>query len=348
MSFWHYKRSAASVKLLVEFGERRGLTATKLLARTGLKEADLVDATVELDARQELVVVENLVKAHKQAGLGLEVGLCYNFASYGFWGLGLMSSATARDALTLALRFTPLTFAFCDITSQLDGGVCSVRFTEPDVEPDVRQFLLERDMAAASRLMRETLGEAFGLSGFTLKHGHRPDPALLSAVQRQTGVGLVFGADANSLSFDSRMLDLRLPQANPITVAMCERACQDLLERRRARLNTQAWVRQYLEVVPLHTMPTLPQAAQAMCISDRTLKRRLQDEGTSFRSLMAEVRGRQAQELLADASLSLTDIASRMGFSDLSSFSQAFKRWFGDAPSVVRNRGASQTDSTRT
>ncbi len=336
MSFWSYKRSAASVKLLVEFGQRRGMDAGRLLARTGLKEADLVDSSVELDARQELAVVERLVKGQKQAGLGLEVGLCYNFASYGFWGLGLISSATALDALTLALRFIPLTFAFCDISSKLDDDVCSVRFAEPDVEPDVRQFLLERDMAAASRLMRETLGPAFALSSFTLKHAHRPDASVLSTIQRETGVPLAFGRKANSLSFDRKLLDLRLPQANPITVAMCERACLDLLERRRARLSTQEWVRQYLAVVPLNAIPTLPQASQAMCISDRTLKRRLQDEGTSFRALVAEVRGRQAQELLADESLSLSDIAARMGFSDLSSFSQAFKRWFGHAPSAAR------------
>lgn len=336
MSFWNYKRSAASVKLLIEFGQRRGVPAQRLLARSGLKEADLVDPNVELDARQELAVVENLLQAIPQEGLGLEVGLGYNFASYGIWGLGLISSATALDALTLALRFIPLTFAFCEISSQLDGSVCSVVFVAPDLAPEVRQFLLERDMAAASRLMRETLGPAFELSQFSLQHAHRPDAALLGHLQRQTGVPLAFGSPANHLSFDSRFLALRLPQANPITVAMCERACQDLLERRRARLTTQAWVRQYLAVVPLYAMPTLPQAAQAMCISERTLKRRLHDEGTSFRALLAEAQGHQAQTLLADASLSLTDIAARMGFSDLSSFSQAYKRWFGQSPSSAR------------
>ncbi|RYE66049.1 MAG: helix-turn-helix domain-containing protein, partial [Oxalobacteraceae bacterium] len=58
---------------------------------------------------------------------------------------------------------------------------------------------------------------------------------------------------------------------------------------------------------------------------------------TSFRALLAEVRGGQANELLIDETLSLTGIAERMGFSDLSSFSQAYKRWFGVAPSARRN-----------
>ena len=146
-------------------------------------------------------------------------------------------------------------------------------------------------------------------------------------------------AHSNSLSFDRKLLDLRLPQANPVTVAMCERACEELIERRRARLGTSECVRQYLDAAPLNMAPDLPQAARMLGLSERTLKRRLQDEGTSFRVLLAEVRGHQANALLADARLSLTDIAERMGFSDLSSFSQAYKRWFGVAPSVGRGGG---------
>jgi len=56
--------------------------------------------------------------------------------------------------------------------------------------------------------------------------------------------------------------------------------------------------------------------------------------------LQAEARGAVARELLLDRSLTLAEIAGRLGFSDLSTFSQAFKRWYGVAPSVFRNRDA--------
>ena len=86
---------------MVEFGQEQGLDIAKLLARSRLKEADLADPALELDASQELCVVGNLIRACRQPGLGLEVGMRYNFASYGLWGLGLVSSATAGDALAL-------------------------------------------------------------------------------------------------------------------------------------------------------------------------------------------------------------------------------------------------------
>ena len=121
MRFWDFKRSSASVRLLVEFGQERGLDAARILSRSRLKVADLADPAIELEASQELCVVGNLIRACKQPGLGLEVGMRYNFASYGLWGLGLISSATAGDAMALALRFIPLTFAFCRITGSLKG-----------------------------------------------------------------------------------------------------------------------------------------------------------------------------------------------------------------------------------
>ena len=339
MNFWDFKRSSASVRLLVEFGQERGLDVAKLLARSGLKETDLADLSIEVDASQELCVVGNLIRACRQPGLGLEVGMRYNFASYGLWGLGLISSATAGEAMALALRFVPLTFAFCRISGALDGEVYTVGFEAPEVEPAVQRFLVERDVAAATRLMKEVLGPEFVLSRFTLQHNVERGVGRLEHLVRGVGVRPEFGARSNSLSFDGRLLALRLPQANPVTVAMCERACEELLERRRARLGTGEFLRQYLAAAPLNMAPDLHQAARALGLSDRTFKRRLQDEGLTFRGLSAEVRGRQANQLLEDETLSLTEIAERMGFSDLSSFSQAYKRWFGVAPSVGRGGG---------
>jgi AraC-like DNA-binding protein len=336
MSFWDFKRSPASVRLLVEFGQERGLDAARILARSRLKQADLDDPALELDASQELCVVGNLIRACGQPGLGLEVGMRYNFASYGLWGLGLISSATAGDAMALALRFIPLTFAFCRISGDLDSELYTVNFEAPDVEPAIQRFLVERDVAAASRLMREVMGPEFALSRFTLQHTIERGAGWIESLLRIGGARPEFGASSNSLSSDCKLLGLRLPQANPVTVAMCERACEELMERRRVRLGTGEYLRQYLSTAPLNMTPDLPQAARALGLSDRTLKRRLQDEGISYRMLLAEVRGHRANQLLEDETLTLTQIAERMGFSDLSSFSQAYKRWFGVAPSVGR------------
>ncbi|MFY9478558.1 MAG: AraC family transcriptional regulator [Aquabacterium sp.] len=339
MDFLDFRCSAASVRILVEAGQARGFKPPQILAGTGLRESDLLNPDAELNARQELRAVENLIRACTQPGLGLEVGLRGNLASYGFWGLGLISSATAGDALAFGLRYVPLSFPFCRISVTQEGGLRTISFGEPALAPDVQQFLVERDMAAAALLMKEALGSRFVLSRFQLKHGLRTSATVSRDIEVAVGTRPRFGARDNSLSFEQSMLGWPLPQADPVTVALCEKACADLMERWRVRLGAGERLRQHLGMAPLDAMPTLVQSAQWLGLSERTLKRRLQDEGTTFSALLAQARSGQARALVADGDLPLTQIAERMGFSDLSSFSQAFKRWFGVAPSVLRKTG---------
>ena len=337
MSFWDFMRGPASVRLLVEVGQERGLPASRLLLRSGLSLAQLDDPQVELTAAQEMQVVGNLLRLLKHPfGLGLEVGARYNFSTYGLWGYGLVSSATAADALDLALRFIPLTFAFTLISARQEGAQCIVSFGEPDMDSHARRFLVERDMAAAVRLMKDVVGPEFSLTRFTLKE---PAPAMQPSGQGPAllgGVPIEYGAPCNSLAFHARFLTRPLPQANPVTVSMCEQMCRQLMARRRVRLGTAELIRHYLAAWPDGTAPDLPQVAQMVKLSERTLKRRLREEGTTFTRLLSEYRGSKARDLMADRTLSLTEIADRLGFSDLSSFSQAFKRWFGAAPSAHR------------
>ena len=63
---------------------------------------------------------------------------------------------------------------------------------------------------------------------------------------------------------------------------------------------------------------------------------RLQDDGACFRDISSAVRKTCAQALIAEGRLSIKEIAQELGFSDMSSFSQAYKRWTGVAPSVSR------------
>ncbi|MBL3940447.1 AraC family transcriptional regulator, partial [Bacteroides thetaiotaomicron] len=81
MSFWDFTRSPASARLLVDFGDERGVPHTTLLAGTGLADAQLDDPKVEVTAAQELRLTGNLLRALGRAqGLGFEVGLRYHFS----------------------------------------------------------------------------------------------------------------------------------------------------------------------------------------------------------------------------------------------------------------------------
>jgi AraC-like DNA-binding protein len=340
MRYWDFTRSPAGGRLLIEFGEERGVPAAQLLAGTGLALAQLSDPNAEIGAAQELRLTDNLLRALKYPpGLGFEVGCRYHFSAYGVWGYGLIASATLREAVAMALRFLPLTYAFTAISYRERDAHGVLTFGAPDMPAPLSRFMIERDMTAAATLLREMTGHGPGLAlaSFTLQAERMAGSQAADAlVESLCGVSPEYGAHANRLSLSSALLDSKLPHANPNTALMCEQMCRQILEARRARVGSAAVIRHYLSAVSGAAPFSLEEMARVMNTSTRTLKRRLQEEGTTFRALLEESRGALAERLLGDERMSLGEIAERLGFSDLSSFSQAFKRWRGVPPSVFR------------
>jgi AraC-like DNA-binding protein len=82
--------------------------------------------------------------------------------------------------------------------------------------------------------------------------------------------------------------------------------------------------------------PTLDQLAGFVNISPRTLARYLESEDTSFRDLSLEVRTERARELLAEGQLSVTQIAYRLGYTDVASFVRSFRGQTGRTPGSLR------------
>jgi len=342
MNFWEFARSPASARLLVDFAQARQIAPARLLIDTQLTSAQLADPDMAISASQELTVIANLLRSMRhEAGIGLQVGLSYNLSAYGILGYGLLSSATGADAVALARRFLPLTYAFASIAHRRDKDHDVLTFEpSPELSPSIQRFVVERAMGAAARLLRDILDGDSALASFGLRYADAPAAATRTPAQVY-GVAIKYGAASNALSIKHERLAEALPQANPVTAAMCERMCKELLSRRRARLDTATFVREHLAALPGGQPPQLQDIAGLLNTSERTLKRRLHQEGTSFRELAIAVRRAKAETLIAAGRLTMTEVAAELGFSDLSTFSQAFKRWTGTAPSLSRPGGHS-------
>jgi AraC-like DNA-binding protein len=80
----------------------------------------------------------------------------------------------------------------------------------------------------------------------------------------------------------------------------------------------------------------LPSAARLLGVSPRTLNRRLEQEGTTYLSLVERLRRAQAEALLRDPELTIAEIAHLLGYEDAANFGRAFRRWSGDSPGRYR------------
>lgn len=327
-------RAAASVQLFVQIGAEHGLDAAQCLEDTQIDAARLFDADAEVSAAQEMQVVRNLQRRLPDVpGLGLQAGLRLRLSTHGILGYAMLSSATLRDALLLMLHYLDLAYAYCDVRTEEDAQELRMLFDDTAMPADVRGFMLERIVGGAYALGHEMLGRPPEVRRLSFRF---PRPAHAARYTQLVGVTPQFDADCNLIAIDSVLLAQPLPQANALTQRLCEEQCRLLLNRRRARGGLAGQVRDRLLQSPEH-MPEIEDVAAALNMTGRTLRRRLEAEGTAYRALADEVRGALAEGWLA-AHLTVEEVAVRLGFSEASSFIRAFKRWTGRTPGSARNR----------
>ena len=177
-------------------------------------------------------------------------------------------------------------------------------------------------------------------SRVTFQHEARgPTPEQL----RLFGVAPSFSAPANSLTFSRELLDRPLPRTDPLLSRVIERHAEALLALRPAAAETSAArVRRILcEILGKdESAASLPGLASRLHMSERSLQRRLADEGQTFDGLLDELRRELAHRYLSDKKIAIAEVAFLLGYSEPSAFHRAFKRWTGATPSQIRQRAA--------
>jgi AraC-like DNA-binding protein len=157
-------------------------------------------------------------------------------------------------------------------------------------------------------------------------------PSDLSEHRRVFGCPLEFGSKCSELVFSRELLKLPMVKADADLQAILDAQVLAALEKLPRVEATTETVRRHLAAELCHGSPTLEQIAPRMNMSPRTLHRRLDEESTSFRQILTEVRRELATRHLSERRLAVGEIAFLLGFSEPSAFHRAFKRWTGHAP----------------
>ncbi len=345
-SVWDFRRGIATARVLTQLGADHGVSLDNLLRHTGITRAQLDDPKAEIEAHQEVQLVRNLIQDLPHIPtLGLQAGTRYHVTTYGLWGYAVLSSPTLGTAVSMASRMLNLTFSLTVNEVEQLGEQIRSSFHADHLPPDVRQFILDRDRAAVITLQREILGHPLP---YRAVHMRRPEPApeIAEAYTSLFGVRPLFGQARDCALFDSALMHEPLPQADAHTAALCEQMCRKLVEARKSRTGVAAQVRDRLLRTPGH-IPDMEEISTEMKITSRTLRRHLTAEGATFRALLEEVRSTLAEELMATASLTHGEIAERLGYADVTTFIEAFRRWKGMPPSEFRRSLGLPAQATR-
>ncbi|MGE5452002.1 MAG: AraC family transcriptional regulator [Acidobacteriota bacterium] len=328
-----------SARILAQTGVEHGADLDILLADTGISRAMLDDGHARIEPSQELQLIRNLVTALPHIPqLGLLAGSRYHLNTYGLWGYAVVGSPTWGSAINMASRMISHTVLLTRHRVDRVGEHIVTRFDADHLPADVRTFVVDRDRACAVTLQRDIAGALLPYSEVRMQRAE-PTPELVDIYTTFFGVRPVFGQPHDSSIFRAEILTRPLSEPVRQTVNHCEQMCRQLVEARYTRTGVAAEVRARLLRTP-GRIPDMEDIAAEMHMTSRTLRRHLTAEGATFRSLLEEVRSTLAEGLMTTANLTHGEIAQRLGYADVTTFIEAFRRWKGMPPSEFRrNQG---------
>lgn len=330
--------SIAYLQLMVELMAERGIDSHALLRDIPIDPALLSQPDARMSAYQWSLVILRAQALSREPGLGYEYGLRMRPTVHGVLGYAAMSSASLRQALELSMRYARVRqagfrfeFAETDTTAEL-------RVIETAPVPLLRSFFLENILLGLARANAVLLGKDITtLNGMEIRFDWPEPPWHCDWQDRLPPIR--FNQPANLVRIPRELLSQRPVLADPLAsqhaIDLCEREL-GLAYDLEAEITTR--VRALLLLRARQGYPKLEQTASLLTMSSRTLKRKLQQQGTSFLLLLEEARQRDAIELLLRSDHSVADIATRLGYRNPANFSRAFSKWTGEAPRHYRCR----------
>ena len=321
------------VNTVLAAAERKGLARGQLLARAGLPPGCLEGPRWPIDDITRLWRAAAELTA--DPSFGLNTGRTVGPGSFNVVSFILLSSATLRAGLGVLQQYQRLIS---------DGGRFQILAGERQswvvYHPQQGSLAfsphqVEAVLAATVSFSRWVTGRALRPARAQFSHGQIGP---LAAYTEALAAPVQFEQAFNGLLLDNAVLDAPLPQADAELASLHRSRASALLSALSQPLPLRRQVEQWLAGTLDGSVPGREDAARHFGLGERTLARRLRDEGTHYAELVDAARRTLACTAVADGGEPFARIARRLGFSDASAFNRAFRRWTGQAPGDWQQR----------
>jgi len=322
------------ISALVRLLRDEGVSATAVLNRTGLDGATLDSPACRTSIEQALQVCRNAMRLAPDPALALRAGARSRLSDRGMVGLLLGACESGRDYAAHALRYQCLATPWFRLHAEetVDTAVWIAHEDASELPDDLRVFLVALHAMQQLTHLRDALGT--DCRPIQARFAHRA-PAHAQAYERLLGCPCVFEGERHEIRFAKDTLARHSRQANPIATALLRPGCDTELAELAGHQGYGGCVARTLTRLrdPGASMKTV---ASLLKLSDRTLRRRLAEEGTSFSAVAVEVQRRIATQQLKCAETRIEDVAANSGYSDAANFRRAFIRWTSMSPAQFR------------
>jgi AraC-like DNA-binding protein len=329
---------ASIVYGLDHYLRERGAEPRAILSRAGLAVEDLTDPERRVPLIRFLQLLEICADEIGDPHFGLRFGTQYDPRRAGVVGNVALASRTVRAALQTIARYLPTMVDSTVYGLDVEGGMAYAYSYY--IDPLLMTYRQKNDWGVAfvCNVIRHGLGEPDWAPTEVLL----PQLPVESADGRRERAGLlrakVRGGHAwAGIRFDAAVLERPMKTAD----AIIERLMKHYGDLRLAGLQTQGdeldRLRRSIAQLVVEGDSSVERLAQSLGWSVRTLQRRLSARGLNYSDLLGQVRKTLALNLLENPSLGIAQIAYCLGYSEVSTFNHAFRRWLGQAPRDYRN-----------
>jgi len=337
---------AQKIAVLLDALAREGISANQALAAVGLSEQEVTDPATRVSLTQVITCCRNAFRLSSDPMFPYRTGLQFHMSTYGMYGFAMLSSMDFRQTMRFAERYHQLAAPLVDIAFSEEDCLAVWTITPKphlQMDPSLSRQVVEMYFGIHTSLHRDVMGREFAPSELRVTFEAPSDPDAYAGV---LGASVRFRQPRNQFLFDASRLDHRPSLGNALTYAAVLEVCDRFVDELQRRAGIVGNVR-HLLLTNLMQNLGLREVARDLGMSVRTLRRRLADEGASYRQLTDDMRRDVAINYLRETAMTVEDIAYALGFSDAANFRQAFRRWTSSTPQQYRTASVGSPEDVR-
>jgi AraC-like DNA-binding protein len=333
--------SATTLRLFVDALTDLGVDVATILRKSGVDAASLKDpeARISRDSFDRVWVVASEVTG--DPCIGLHAGARVHPRAVNLFGYLVLSSATLGEGLERVVRFQRVLMGAPVLALDASEVPARLRIGMQDGDPETRAVCSEYVAPLVLGALRFVSESNVAPLKARFQHAARGDP---SDYERLLGCPVEFLAERSELLLSKETLERESRHASPSLAGLHEQFARRMLALRED-CGVVGRVRRELAGSLEGGSPTLGVVARRLAMSQRSLQRRLAEEGTRFGLVLEDLRRELAREHLEAHGAAISEIAWLTGFSDVSAFTRAVSRWFGRGPAQLRREFASRVAS---
>jgi len=333
--------SGAATRMACTKLRAAGVPLAPLLEKAGLTPADVEDTSRRIEVSTQVKFLKIAADALQDDLLGFHLSQGFELREAGLLYYILASSESFADAMSNGQRYTRIVNEGIEIKYEASGAVLTMAYAGVERLSDRHQF--EFWLYSIVRMCRQITGTRLAPRQFSFRHSGEATPPACRAF---LGCDVTYGANADEIVFPALVKTLPIVGADRYLHEMLvQYADEALANRTPERTSVRSKVEHTIGPLLPHGKAKASTVAKELGVSHRTLARLLATEGQTFSGILDQSKADLAKSYLTHGDLSISQIAWLLGYREVSTFTHAFKRWYGITPSELRaNGGAATTD----